>query len=81
MKIGIISDSFRLGAREGIAQAKELGADGIQVYAVRGEICPENLNISARKELKAYCSSLGLEISALCGDLGGHGFLRKGEDK
>jgi len=80
MKIGIINDSLRLGTREGIAKAKELGADGIQAYAVRGEICPENLDLSARNELKAYCSSLGLEISALCGDLGGHGFLRKDEN-
>jgi len=80
MKIGIMSDSFRLGAREGIAKAKELGADGVQVYAVRGEICPENLEKAARQELKAYCSSLGLEISALCGDLGGHGFLREDEN-
>ena len=80
MKIGIISDSLRLGAREGIAKAKELGADGVQVYAVSGEICPENLNSTARGELKDYCSSLELEISALCGDLGGHGFLRADEN-
>jgi L-ribulose-5-phosphate 3-epimerase len=80
MKIGIINDSLRLRAREGIAKAKELGADGVQVYAVSGEICPENLDTAARVELKDYCSSLGLEISALCGDLGGHGFLREDEN-
>ncbi|MCF6175150.1 MAG: sugar phosphate isomerase/epimerase [Victivallaceae bacterium] len=80
MKIGIISDALRLGAREGIAKAKELGADGVQVYAVNGEICPENLDATARVKLKDYCSSLELEISALCGDLGGHGFLRENEN-
>ncbi len=80
MKIGIMSDSLKLRARAGIAKARELGADGVQVYAVRGDICPENLGASARVDLKEYCVGLGLEISALCGDLGGHGFLRKDEN-
>jgi L-ribulose-5-phosphate 3-epimerase len=73
-KIGIIVDSLRLPVREGLKLAKEMGADGVQIYAVDGEMAPENLTSAARKELKAYISSLGLEISALCGDLGGHGF-------
>jgi L-ribulose-5-phosphate 3-epimerase len=72
--IGIIVDSLRLPLREGLKTAKELGADGVQIYAVDGEMAPENLTSAARKDLKDYISSLGLEISALCGDLGGHGF-------
>lgn len=73
-KIGIIVDSLRLPLREGLKTAKEMGADGVQIYAVDGEMAPENLTFAARKELKDYISSIGLEISALCGDLGGHGF-------
>jgi L-ribulose-5-phosphate 3-epimerase len=73
-KIGIIVDSLRLPLHEGLKTAKELGAEGVQIYAVDGEMAPENLTPAARKELKDYISSLGLEISALCGDLGGHGF-------
>lgn len=73
-KIGIIVDSLRLPLRDGLKAAKDMGADGVQIYAVDGEMAPENLNSPARKELKAYIESLGLEISALCGDLGGHGF-------
>ncbi|GHH97793.1 sugar phosphate isomerase/epimerase family protein [Neobacillus kokaensis] len=76
-KIGIIVDSLRLPIREGLKVAKELGADGVQIYAVDGEMSPENLTSAARKELKDYIASLGLEISALCGDLGGHGFQDK----
>ncbi|MDD9267398.1 sugar phosphate isomerase/epimerase family protein [Paenibacillus sp. GCM10023248] len=72
--IGIMVDSLRLGVRDGLKKAKELGADGVQIYAVSGEMDPANLSPAARKELKAYIESLGLEISALCGDLGGHGF-------
>lgn len=73
-KIGIIVDSLRMPIREGLKTAKEMGADGVQIYAVDGEMAPENLNSAARKDLKDYIASLGLEISALCGDLGGHGF-------
>ncbi|WJH36589.1 sugar phosphate isomerase/epimerase family protein [Paenibacillus aurantius] len=70
-KIGVIADSFRLGVRDGLKAAKEVGADGVQLYAVKGEMDPDNLSTAQRKELKDYIASLGLEISALCGDMGG----------
>ncbi|MFT4416632.1 sugar phosphate isomerase/epimerase family protein [Fredinandcohnia humi] len=73
-EIGIIVDSLGLPLREGLKVAKDMGADGVQIYAVEGEMAPENLSTTARKELKDYIESLGLKISALCGDLGGHGF-------
>jgi L-ribulose-5-phosphate 3-epimerase len=73
-KIGVIVDSFRVGVREGLAKARDVGADGVQIYAVAGEMDPANLSSMARKEWKSYIESLGLNISALVGDLGGHGF-------
>ena len=76
-KIGIIVDSLQLPLRQGLKAAKDLGADGVQIYAVEGEMAPENLSPQARKDLKQYIESLDLEISALCGDLGGHGFQDK----
>jgi L-ribulose-5-phosphate 3-epimerase len=79
-KIGVIVDSFGISVREGLKKAIEVGADGIQIYAVKGEMDPDNLTPEARKELKAYIGSLGLEISALVGDLGGHGFQSKEEN-
>lgn len=75
--IGIMVDSLRLNLRDGLKKAKELGADGVQIYAVQGEMDPANLSPAARRELKEYIASLGLQISALCGDLGGHGFQDK----
>lgn len=72
--IGIMVDSLRLGLRDGLKKSKELGADGVQIYAVSGEMDPANLTPGARKELRDYIASLDLQISALCGDLGGHGF-------
>lgn len=76
-KIGVIVDSFRVGVREGLVKAKEVGADGVQIYAVSGEMDPAILTPANRKEWKSYIASLGLEISALVGDLGGHGFQDK----
>jgi sugar phosphate isomerase/epimerase len=75
-KIGVIVDSFRVGVRQGLAKAKEVGAEGVQIYA-RNEMEPNALTTQARSELKDYIASLGLEISALCGDLGRFGL----EDK
>ncbi|WP_409345596.1 sugar phosphate isomerase/epimerase family protein [Paenibacillus sp. MBLB4367] len=79
-KIGVIVDSFGVGVREGLKKAAEVGAEGVQIFAVRGEMDPYNLSPAARKELKAYIGSLGLEVAALCGDLGGHGFQDESEN-
>lgn len=73
-KIGVMVDSFRVGVKEGIKKAKKVGARGLQIYAVSGEMDPENLDKKARKELLNYIKNHDLEVSALCGDLGGHGF-------
>ncbi|WP_442601266.1 sugar phosphate isomerase/epimerase family protein [Paenibacillus sp. KN14-4R] len=73
-RIGVIVDSFRLPLRVGLQRAKSVGADGVQIYAVQGEMDPANLSATDRAELKKYIADLGLDIAALCGDLGGHGF-------
>ncbi len=79
-KIGVLADSFRLPPREGVRRARELGADGVQVYAVKGEVSPEAMGRAERAGFRRLCADLGLEISALCGDLGGHGFERPAEN-
>jgi L-ribulose-5-phosphate 3-epimerase len=76
-KIGVITDSFRKSPREGLRAAKEVGAEGFQIYAASGEISPERMDAVARREFRSYCDGLGLEIAALCGDLGGHGFMNE----
>jgi len=73
-KIGVIVDSYNVGVKEGLLKAKQAGADGVQIYAVKGEFAPEQLTMTDRKQWKSYIQSLGLDISALVGDLGGHGF-------
>ena len=71
--IGVMLDSFKKGILEGLDDSVSVGASGIQVYATKGEISPENLKGEKRKEFFNEVKGRGLVISALCGDLG-HGF-------
>ena len=73
LKIGVMIESFRLGVKKGIEKASEIGADGFQIFATSGEMAPENLSQSGREDFLHFVESLGLKISALCGDFGGHG--------
>ena len=72
--IGVIIDSFRCDLKEAVKKAAMVGANGIQVYASRGEMDPDNMTTAKRKEFLDVVKSNGLVISALCGDLGGGGF-------
>ena len=71
MKIGIIADSLKLELRTALRRCKELGAHGVQLWVVHNELDPRVLSKSGREELITYMNSLGLERSALCGDIGG----------
>ena len=70
--IGVMVDSFRLPL-EGIAKAKEVEllpvyrSMRLQVKWLRKIFQPR------RKEILDLIRSHGLVVSALCGDLGGHG--------
>ncbi len=72
--IGIMADWLRLPFAESIAKSHELGAQGVQLYAVEGDMAPENQTPATIAEKRRILSDNGIEISALCGDLGGHGF-------
>ncbi len=75
MKIGIIVESLQLPLFAGLDKAAELGADGVQIYAVAHH--GHNLleySAAQLNELKSRCHNNNLVISAICGDLGGHGF-------
>ncbi len=69
-KIGVIIDSFRMDIKEAVKKARDVGAEGIQVYTTAGPMAPENLDSRKRKEFLDLVKSNGLVISALCGDLG-----------
>lgn len=73
-RIGVIIDSFKKGFHEGVLSARLVGAAGIQVYAVDGEMDVKNLTDEIIREKMHFINDNGLEVSAICGDLGGHGF-------
>ncbi len=75
--IGVIIDSFRTDIPTAVKKAAAVGAQGIQVYATRGEMAPENMNAAKISDFKKLVADNGLVISALCGDLGGGGFSFK----
>jgi len=61
--------------------AASIGAKGIQAYASYGELVPEHMTDAAIKEWLDLVKSHGMVFSAICGDLGGHGFEDEAENK
>ena len=74
MKLGVITDCFKQPLEQCILRAKELGFSGVQIYATTGQFSPDTLTQEEKKNWKDKLAEAGLEVSALCGDMGGHGF-------
>ena len=74
MKIGVITDCFKKPLTEALALASQLRFDGVQIYATTGEFSPQTLTPERKEEIKTQLADCGLEISALCGDMGGYGY-------
>ena len=68
--IGVLLESFRSDIPIALKKASSLGVQGIQVYATKGELSPENMSHAKRREFLQIVKDHGLVISALCGDLG-----------
>ncbi len=76
-KIGVLVESFRTDVYEGLKRAKHAGAAGVQISTVRGDMAAWDMPAQKVKDVLAAVKANGLEVSALCGDLGGHGFMDK----
>lgn len=74
MKIGVIHSCFRTDVKEALRLANQLGLSGVQIYATRGEFSPWTLSDEDIEEYKNLLAKYNLEVSALCGDMGGFGF-------
>ncbi|MCL2287120.1 MAG: sugar phosphate isomerase/epimerase [Firmicutes bacterium] len=64
-----------------VPMAASVGAKGIQAYASFGELAPENMTPALVKEWLDLVKSHGMVFSAICGDLGGHGFENEEDNK
>ncbi|MDR2245399.1 MAG: sugar phosphate isomerase/epimerase [Treponema sp.] len=71
-KIGTLADWFGKGIVEGIRASRRCGAEGVQLYAWN-EFDPRTVKpdlIGAVRDAAGECEQ---EVTALCGELGGHG--------
>ena len=77
--LGIMLESFKLPYLDALTAAAALKVQGVQVYATRGELAPENMTGKKRSEFLSMVKGHGLTVSALCGDLG-QGFGNAGRN-
>lgn len=73
-KIGVMLDSFRLPFSQAVKKAAEIGADALQISAYSPVFSPAEMSASDRAAAFREIRDSGLSVSAICGDLGGHGF-------
>ena len=74
MKLGVLTDCFKEGVDRGIELAGQLGFNGVQIYATKGVFSADGLDKASRAKYKKLLKDNSLEVSALCGDMGGHGY-------
>lgn len=65
MKIGVMLGCLRSGFEGGLAAARELGIQGVQLTL--GDLSGIPLDEAGKKKVRETVASYGLEISALCG--------------
>ncbi len=80
-KTGILLDNLKLSFDESLKIASELGVDGIQFYVASHHMSSLDFDFNKAKSIKQKIKSYNLELSALCGDLGGHGFEIREENR
>ncbi len=64
LKIGIRLESMGLSVRRALAEAERLGVGGVQVDAV-GDLAPNNLSQTGRREFRHLLRAHSLELTAL----------------
>lgn len=68
MKIGAMLESFRLDFPQAAKAARAVGAEGVQIYS--NNFVRPDMTAAERNEVKRVLDGEGLEISAVCGDIG-----------
>ena len=78
MKIGVIVESFCEELHTALQSAAKMGIQGVQICACHSSHKSLiEMTSAERADLLKYIKDLGMEVSSICGDLGGHGFQDK----
>lgn len=78
-RISVMADWFHKGVLGGLDAAKAVGAGAVQLNVGPRGAVTEVWTPAFRKEVAQRLDELDLKVSALCGDLGGHGFQKPDE--
>lgn len=71
-KIGTLADWFGVGLLDGIRASEQCGASGVQLYAWN-EFDPRKMTSEYLIQVKSTLRACNQAVTALCGELGGHG--------
>lgn len=77
MKIGAFISSFALGVEDSLEKCRRIGLNRIQLADVKDELHIEQLTETGTAACKSLVESYGLQVSSVCGDLGGHEFTNE----
>lgn len=80
MKIAVMSSSFHKPFRASLKLARRMGITGMQIN-LNGGLEIDRLTDRRVEKMRALLNRYQIEISAFCGDLGGHGFMRADENR
>jgi sugar phosphate isomerase/epimerase len=71
-RIGTLADWFGKGIVEGIRESRRCGAGGVQLYAWN-DFDPRTVKPETVRAVRDAAGECEQEVTALCGELGGHG--------
>ncbi|MBQ9789686.1 MAG: sugar phosphate isomerase/epimerase [Lentisphaeria bacterium] len=74
MKIGVIPQRFKEDVMTSLRTAKRIGAETVQLYAVANGENLHDFSDTQLNDIKNYCTDNNLEITGICGEVGGFGF-------
>lgn len=81
LRVGAFLSSFRLDMKSAVAKAQEIGLSGIQFSSLLDEVDVEQIDEKQASEIVKLFADHGLEISSVCGDIGGFSIEDEAEAK
>jgi len=70
LRLGVMLSNLKLPLHEAIATAARLGAQGVQLWTAGGDLDPDEISSSLRREVMGQLAREGMEVSAICADYG-----------